>query len=266
MSVVEFFVGWRRPVGPVLRRFLLVTALGLPAGMALLGAGLGAAAVDHAGAEFGRVPGAMAPSPLPIGETALEGVVTLAPYPVLHLPAGAGAPHGRSVLLADEGKLGAVLDPALEGRRVAVQGYALARGEIDMIVLAETPRLLDGAAAGVPAGGPAGGPAGLPVERLGRWRISGEICDGKCAGGGMRPGTGLGHRACATLCLDGALPALFVATAPVAGSAFLLLGAADGTRMPPALRARIGERVTLEGHLERRGAMLVFLAEAETVR
>ncbi len=254
MSGAAFFVGWQRRVAPGLRRFLFGVAVVLPVGMTALGVGLGAAAVDRAGADFALVPGAVAPPPLPIGEAALEGVVTLAPYPVLHLPAGVGAPRGRSVLLADEGKLGAMVDPALEGRRVAVRGYALARGEIDMVVMAEPPTPLGGAAPGV------------ALERLGRWRISGEICDGKCAGGAMRPGTGLGHRACATLCLDGELPAVFVATAPVAGSAFLLLGAADGARMAAALRDRIGGRVTLEGTVERRGAMLVFLVDPAPVQ
>ena len=258
MSGDGFFVGWQSSVAPALRRFLLAVVAGIPVAMALLGGWLGGAATDRTGAAYGLVPGAKPPPPLPIGETALEGVVTLAPYPVLHLPPAPGMPRGRSVLLAAEGKLGAMLPGALEGRRVAVGGYALARGEIDMVVLGEPPRVLEG--------GPGDVPAGVPVERLGRWRLSGEICDGKCAGGGMRPGTGLGHRACATLCLDGALPALFVSTAPVAGSAFLLLGAADGTAMPAALRAHIGAHVTLEGEVERRGAMLVFLADAGSLR
>lgn len=254
MTDPGFFVGWRRVTAGALRRFLLGVAVAVPAGAALLAVGLGTAAVDPAGARFALLPGASAPPPLPIGDTALAGIVTLAPYPVLHLPADAAAPRGRAVLLADDGKLGAALDPALDGRRIAVQGYALARGEIDMVVLTEPPTKL------------AEPSPGVAVQRLGRWRITGEICDGKCAAGGMRPGTGLGHRACATLCLDGELPALFVATAPVAGSAFLLLGAADGTRMPPALRDLIGQRVTLEGAVERRGAMLVFLADPEPGR
>jgi hypothetical protein len=102
-------------------------------------------------------------------------------------------------------------------------------------------------------------PVPAPVP-LGRWRIQGEICDGKCAAGGMRPGTGIGHRACATLCLDGELPAVFVPTRPVAGRAFLLLGDATGGPALPAFRDLIGQRVTLEGEVERLGDMVVFRA------
>jgi hypothetical protein len=238
----EFFIGWRRRTGPRLGRFLAGTALAVLAGAGLLALALGAAADDPAGRGFAQVPGVAAPPPL--GEAALEGVLTLQPYPLLHLA------DGRSVLLAEDGKRGAIVDPALAGRRVTAEGFVLSRGDIAMLVLAGPPR---------PDAGPA---APLPVERLGRWRITGEICDGKCAAGGMVPGTGLAHRACATLCLDGELPALFVSTAPVAGSAFLLLGAPDGTRMAPALRDRIGLRTTLEGAVERHGGMLVFLADA----
>lgn len=247
-----FFIGWQRQVQPGLRRFLLLAALAVPLGGGALALLLGAAADDPAGPRFALLPGA--PMPLPLGDAALTGVLTLAPYPVLHLPPDSAAPRGRAVLLADDGKRGATIDAALAGRSVSAQGFALARGDIDMLVLAGPPRAAEVA---LPA---------IATESLGRWRITGEICDGKCAAGGMRPGTGLGHRACAALCLDGELPAIFVATAPVAGHAFLLLGAANGTRLPPDLRAHIGLRVTLEGAVERRGGMLVFLVDPVPVR
>jgi hypothetical protein len=78
----------------------------------------------------------------------------------------------------------------------------------------------------------------------------------------MRPGTGLAHRACATLCLDSEIPAVFVPTAPVAGHAVLLLADRAGRAGIPALRDAIGRRVTLEGEVERLGSLLVFRAEA----
>lgn len=252
MNPDRFFIGWQRRLPPGLRRFLLLAVLAVPLGGGALALLLGAAADDPTGPRFALLPGA--PMPLPLGETALTGVLSLAPYPVLHLPPNAGAPRGRAVLLANDGKRGAVVDPAWEGRTVMAEGFALARGDIDMLVLAGPP---------VPA------EAALPLvalEPLGRWRITGEICDGKCAAGGMRPGTGIGHRACAVLCLDGDLPAVFVATAPVAGHAFLLLGAADGTRLPPGLRDHVGLRITLEGAVERRGGMLVLLADTASIR
>jgi hypothetical protein len=240
----DFFIGWQSAVAPRLGRFLGGVAALVLGGALALALALGAAADDPAGSGFALRPGAAPPAPLPDGEAALEGVLALAPYPVLHLPGG------RAVLLAGDGKRGAAIDPTLSGRSIRAKGFVLSHGSIGMLVLAGPPEPLATSLA-------------PPVAQpLGRWRIAGEICDGKCAAGGMRPGTGLGHRACATLCLDGALPPVFVAAAPVDGTPYLLLGAADGGPMPPALRDRIGLPVTLEGLVERRGDLLVFRAEA----
>jgi hypothetical protein len=245
----EFFVGWR-DVGPRLRGFLRLAALGTLLAAPLLALVLGATARDPEGASWALVPGSAALTPLPMGEAVLAGVLTLRPSPVLHLPAGPEAPRGRPVLLAEDGKRGAVLPAEMDGRAVTATGFILSRGSLDMLVLGAMP---------VAAPRPVDGPA---VEPLGRWRISGEICDGKCATGGMRPGSGVGHRACAVLCLEGALPAVFVANAPVAGSAFLLLGGSDGGLLPAALHARVGQPVTLVGRVERRGGLLVLLVES----
>jgi hypothetical protein len=245
----EFFVGWR-DVGPRLRGFLRLAALGTLLAAPLLALVLGATARDPEGASWALVPGSAALTPLPMGEAVLTGVLTLRPSPVLHLPAGPEAPRGRPVLLAEDGKRGAVLPAEMDGRAVTATGFILSRGSLDMLVLGAMP---------VAAPRPVDGPA---VEPLGRWRISGEICDGKCATGGMRPGSGVGHRACAVLCLEGELPAVFVANAPVAGSAFLLLGGSDGGLLPAALHARVGQPVTLVGRVERRGGLLVLLVES----
>ncbi|WP_158292468.1 hypothetical protein, partial [Paracraurococcus ruber] len=196
---------------------------------------LGAAADDPAGAAFDA-----AGTPL---AAPLQGVLQLRPYPVLHLP------DGRPVLLGGDGKRGAAPDPALDGRAVMAAGWLTSRGSLAMLVPDAPP---------APLADPLPAPA---VEPLGRWRVTGEICDGKCAAGAMRPGTGLAHRACAVLCLDGELPPVLVAEAPLAGSALLLLGGPEGGPMPAALRPLIGLRVTLEGHVERRGGLLVLLAD-----
>jgi hypothetical protein len=93
---------------------------------------------------------------------------------------------------------------------------------------------------------------------LGRWRITGEICDGKCYAGSMRPGAGIAHRACANFCLIGGVPPVFVSTAPVEGTSFMLLADAAGGPLPDKLYNLVALRVQLEGDLERRGDLLVF--------
>ncbi|MGG5822543.1 Rieske 2Fe-2S domain-containing protein [Falsiroseomonas sp. HW251] len=245
-----FFIGWARSLDPALRRVVLLAALGFALGMPALGVVLGATAGDAAGPTFATVPGEAVLPDLP-APAALRGVLLDGPYPLLHLPAETPGGRSRTLLLARDGKLGAQPDArALHGRLVSAEGFVLRRGTIEMLVAGEPLKpVADTPGPAVPA----------PVP-LGRWRLQGEICDGKCAAGGMRPGTGIGHRACATLCLDGELPAVFVPSRPVAGHGFLLLGDAAGGPALPAFRDLVGRRVTLEGEVERLGDILVFRA------
>ena len=82
----------------------------------------------------------------------------------------------------------------------------------------------------------------------------------------MRPGTGLAHRACASLCFVGEVPLVFVAAGPVAGGEFFVLADADGGPPPDAARRFIGVPALLEGALERRGTILVFRVDFAAAR
>jgi len=81
----------------------------------------------------------------------------------------------------------------------------------------------------------------------------------------MRPGTGLAHKACANLCLIGGIPPVFVSTQPVEGSEFLLIGGPDGGELPRAAYDRVGQFISVEGDLERRGDLLVLLIDPKTM-
>jgi hypothetical protein len=241
----EIFVGWAARPPAHLRPFLRRLALGLPVALLSLGLILGLAPQDPAGPRF-ATSGAPLPA-LPSVEAGVTGILTLRPYPLLH--AGEGWAM-RSLLLAGDGKRRPPGElAALEGQRVKAAGILLARGDIAMLVLGEPPVALGEA---------------RPPEReaLGRWRITGEICDGKCAADGMRPGIGVAHRACAALCLDGEIPAVFVTDAPLLGHAYLLMAGPDGGPMAAALRPFVGQRITLVGQVERLGRLLLFRAES----
>jgi hypothetical protein len=111
------------------------------------------------------------------------------------------------------------------------------------------------------------GEAKAPVSQsLGHWKAAGEICDGKCYPGGMAPGGGLSHRACAVVCLIGEVPAIFVVAEPVAGSSFLLLAGPDGGAMPVELRSYVAKPLQLEGEVERLGSILIFRVDPTKAR
>lgn len=239
-----FFIGWAPRLPDGLRGFLGFAAGASLAGMALAALLLSASVDDSGGGDFDWA----------AGERTLRGTLVAAPYPVLHLPPDAAHPRGHAVLLSGLGKSGVDADPALAARVVDATGLMLKRGTLDMMQVGDAPGLRAAESAAAP-------PSPLDSEPLGRWRITGEICDGKCWTGAMRPGSGLSHRACASLCIIGGIPPVFVATGPVADNSFLLLAGADGGRIPDALRRLIGLRVRLDGEVERRGDLLIFRAD-----
>lgn len=192
------------------------------------------------------------------GRQTVTGVIELTPYPLLRVTQGNDLiKPGKTLMLAGQGKGGVDAQAmGLDGKLVEVSGIILQRGTIDMMQLRGGRRGLK------PVDGEA---PDMVTEQLGRWKITGEICDGKCLNGAMRPGRGLAHKACAALCLIGDVPPVMVSTQPVDGSEFMLITGPDGTVLPKAAYDFIGQFVTLEGELERRGDMLVLRLDDTTI-
>ena len=193
------------------------------------------------------------------GPQTLKGVLENDPYPILHVTEGSERVEaGTTIMLSGVGKNGVQGRSAdLEGRLVQATGIMLKRGDLDMMQVggqADRLMLLEGDAEPVES------------EPLGRWRVAGEICDGKCLAGAMRPGRGLSHKACANLCLEGGVPPVFVASAPLEGSEFLLVGGADGGPMPDTLLHQVATYVEIEGEVERRGSLLVLKADPSSLK
>ncbi len=235
----EFFVGFF-PVPPGLRAFLLA------AGALLI---LVFGAVGWLAATAQRAPEAGG-FRFDLGEQEVTGVLQLSPYPLLYVTEGnERLPAGRTMMLSGGGKFSPPQAEGMDGTLVRAKGVILKRGDLDMLQIGWGPEALT----------PLEGAAAIPAEvPLGRWRLTGEICDGKCAAGAMRPGRGLAHKACANLCVIGGVPAVFVSAAPVEGSEFLLLAGPDGGPLPEAALAHMAAIVTAEGEISRRGDLLVF--------
>ncbi|MCA8883528.1 MAG: hypothetical protein KDA50_07250 [Rhodobacteraceae bacterium] len=193
-----------------------------------------------------------------LGRASAVGVLQAAPYPVVHVLESDTFAPGTAVLLSGLGKRG-VQDraEALDGAVVEIAGARMARGDIQGLQLrngGDGLRAADGAGA-LPE----------PVD-LGRWRLSGEICDGKCLTGAMRPGRGLAHKACANLCLIGGVPPVFVTTDKVDGTEFFLLADADGGPVTDAILDHTATLVEAEGRLERHGGLHVFRLDPGSLR
>lgn len=241
-----FFVGYlKAPDG--LRSFLLGIGIGLVLLMGGIGLGIGATQDDPGiGAFRGDY-----------GRQTVTGVMELTPYPIVRVTEGSEhVPEGHTLMLSAGGKqslMGRV--QGLDGQLVTVSGAILERGDLDMMQVRGGNAGISKAEGDAPA---------TTQEPLGRWRIAGEICDGKCLAGAMRPGIGIAHKACADLCLIGDIPPVFVSTQPVEGSEFLLVVGPDGEVFPKSAYDLVAAYISVEGEVVRHGDLLVFHLEPET--
>jgi hypothetical protein len=238
----EFYVGYL-PLPAGQRHFLRTL-------IPLLGLVVAAAAVFIALQQ--RDPGDAAwDSSTPVTRT---GILRTRPYPMLE-PALPGS-DDLPVLLVESGKHGAQgrADALGDGRPVRVRGLRLHRADREMLELLPSPdgiTPMDGSAAAPPAD-----------EPLGPATLRGEIVDSKCSLGAMKPGDGKTHKACATLCLTGGIPALFIASD---GEEYLLADESGG-RIGPRIIAFVGEPVELSGEVVRRGRLLILRVNAASIR
>lgn len=249
MKEDPFFVGYlKAPFA--LRPFLILASLVFVLGSGALGYAI-ASSQDDPGE--GRLR-------FDYGQQTVLGVLELTPTPILHVTQGSEQiPEGHALMLSGQGKNGAVeRAEALEGQLVHARGILVERGELNMLQL--------GGGNNFRAADDQSVIPDIPEpEPLGRWQITGEICDGKCTAGAMRPGRGIAHRACANLCILGGIPPVFVSTQAVDGDEFLLIAGADGEVLPPELLDYVALYVTLEGEVSRHGDLLVLTVDTDSV-
>jgi len=250
VSQDAFFVGYL-PMPRVIAVFLLWVSVAILSGAAGFAAAFATAQQDPGNGAFR----------FDLGYQTVTGMLTIDPYPVLHVPASVEAPTGRQIILAGQGKRGVqALAAPFAGERVEAGGIFLMRGGVTMMQV--------GGRVGIRAAAESdAAPDTIPAtEPLGRHRLAGEIVDGKCCLGAMRPGVGKMHMACANLCLVGGMPPLFV-TRDSEGAIqdILLLADPAGKAVTDALYDFVSLAVSVAGEVERRGTLLVFKIDPATL-
>jgi hypothetical protein len=226
--MTPFFVGWSGRTALPLLGFLTLLLVTLLVGFGALAFAIGVTADDPGGGEF-------------TGDKDITGVLIADPYPMIVMDQ-----NQHTVLLSGGGKRGIQADARpLDGKHVRATGGGVKRGDRDLL-LVDTLQ-------------PVPGEVAIPVrESLGTWRLTGEICDGKCSLGVMRPGNGPVHKACANVCLIGGVPPVFITTTPLFGTRYLLMGDSDDHAMPDRLRDFVAVTSRMVGTLERVGDAIVF--------
>lgn len=184
-----------------------------------------------------------------------RGVIAEQPAPLL-MTIESG--RRRDYALVGEGKHGAAeLTRGLDGRNVLLSGTLIRRDGIEMIEV----RGGSISAAGQLSGGSA--PATLQV---GNHRLAGEIVDSKCYLGVMNPGEGKTHRECASLCIRGGVPPLFVVRGPDGKRAHLWLTSESMSPLDDRILDFVAEPVIIDGTVERVGDRLWFLTRPTLIR
>jgi len=166
-------------------------------------------------------------------EREFTGLVLANPYPMLETDKG-------TYLVVESGKVGSQrrLGP-FDRRRVTLRGYLLERDGRRMIELA--PR--EGAVES--SGG--GGASDTTLFAGPEATFTGEILDSKCYLGAMKPGDGKGHKACATLCIDGGIPPMLYTRHADGSPAYYVLAQHPGDPVGEYVRPYIGEPVRVRG-------------------
>jgi hypothetical protein len=226
--VKPFFVGWSGRTALPLLGFLTLTLMTLVAGFAALAFALGVTVDDPGGGDF-------------TGNKQITGTLIADPYPMIVTDS-----DRHTVVLSGGGKRGVQAEArSLDGKHVRATGFGVKRGDRDLLLVGNL-ELVPGDA--VP-----------PVrEPQGIWRLTGEICDGKCSLGVMRPGDKPAHKACANVCLLGGVPPVFITTTPVLGTRYLLLGDPENHALPDELRDYVAVTSRMDGVVERIGDALIF--------
>lgn len=236
------YVGYL-PVPGRHRRFLLVLVPAL-----LLGLAAAALAITLSQRSPGRA----------VWDTGLRqdwtGVLTTDPYPMLTTDAG------ESFLVVGMGKFG-VHDRVgpHAGARCRLSGWSLARDGRRMIELDPDPGAIEVLDAG-PVPGRVDATPGSAAT------VSGEIVDGKCFLGAMKPGDGKGHKACAILCIAGGLPPMLATRRPDGSHAMILLLHEGSTDLPREVLDLVSEPVVVDGTLRRYGGLEVLDAAGGRIR
>jgi hypothetical protein len=243
----DFYVGYV-PKAPIsLARFVrkVIIALALLAVSAALALIVGQMPFANSVFEYGKV-------------RTFEGIVEAQPYPTLFVArpgqVGEEKKYSRYLLVAP-GKHGAdELVAGFDGKQVRLQGQLIyRRGGVMVEVEPSSIQELNAE------------PVNQETARdLGTVTVSGEIVDSKCYLGVMNPGKEKVHRDCASRCLSGGIPPIFVTSD---GDEQFLLGDPDGHAIGrDALREFIAEPITIQGQLRQAGERRILRIDARALR
>lgn len=213
------------------------------------------------------------------GPHTFTGRLTATPYPVIRILSHRPGGGVQTLLLVAEGKRGAgERAAALDGRVVTVRGTTLERDGRRLLELADGEAItpVEATSRTTAAGAAASNRADRlsidapPVQarttQLSRVTLRGEIIDPKCYSGAMKPGEGKTHKECATLCIAGGIPPMFVTIDAAGARRYYLLSDGQGRALDGRILPFVADAIELSGELERRDDLLLLRIDPASIR
>jgi hypothetical protein len=188
-----------------------------------------------------------------------EGTVIQDPHPLLLVDRPGGGTSRYYLVATGKHGAGPLVADAI-GQRVRLDGTLIYRDDQTM---------LEGVEGSIAAAEGAAIPAAItgPVEAAhGTMTLRGEIVDSKCYLGVMKPGSAKPHRACASLCIRGGIPPLFVQRNQEGPAAYFLLVGPDGSSINQEILGWVAETIEITGEVVRIGDQWVLRAEPGDIK
>jgi len=165
---------------------------------------------------------------------------------------------GETVLLTRDTKRGAFDGVVREGP-VSIEGFIIERDGRRLLEITDD----EASRIALWAPGQHAARAPLPTAHA---TLRGEILDAKCFLGAMKPGHGKTHKACATLCIRGGIPAAMRTRSHDGTDDITMIVGPDFAPFPEALAPFIGDPIEISGLAFRIGDLDVLMVDAESVR
>ena len=195
---------------------------------------------------------------------ALVGRIAAKPYPLIRVPSRQPDSPVETILLVSEGKHGGgERVAALDGRIARVRGTILERDGRRLLELAESDAVTPATSLSQPEEARL---ASSNVVLMGQVTLRGEIIDPKCYSGAMKPGEGKMHKECATLCIAGGIPPMFVTLDDAGRRSYYLLTSADGEALDDRILPFVADAVEIRGALEKRDDLQVLRIDPAGIR
>lgn len=245
----DFYIGYA-PVPPSVKRFLLWFVPVLVIGVLVLAVIVPKVHFDQAN------PGKFT------GGQSFDGFLLAEPSPHLLVPNTEAAEGDNSPFkiypLAGLNKMSPnpkVMENV--GNWVNLKGLLVDRGNFAM-VLAQSAELID-----VPDG-----TSQLPDQTvsLGEFSLSGEILDGKCYPGVMKPGRTKTHRACAIRCISGGVPPIFLVHNNQGKTLHFLLSDLSGNAVNDRVLNMVADPIQITGEVIQYGDAFILKADPDTYK